>query len=93
MGLQYYTNDNIIISYTELEKFSQAYARASSLSYAAGIADFDSVNNFDKSEVTDEGKVSGTGNGNGSNLEQSRLAIADAKASIDKIVAMLQKEA
>ena len=34
--------------YTQVENFQNAISRASSLSYAAGIADFDSVNNFDK---------------------------------------------
>jgi hypothetical protein len=47
----------------------------------------DSVNNFPKEDVTDEGKASTT-----SNLEQSRQAIIDAKSSIDKLVTMLQKE-
>ena len=67
----------------EFENFSQALSKASSLSYAAGIADFDSVNNFAKEDVDNT-------NAN-SNLEQSREAISQAKGHLDKIVAMLQK--
>jgi hypothetical protein len=57
-------------------------AKASSLSYAAGVADFDSVNNFNK-----EDQVTNSN----SNLEQSRLAIKEAKSSLDKIVGFLRK--
>ena len=78
--LFYYT---ILYYLIEFENFSQALSRASSLSYAAGIADFDSVNNFAKEDVDNT-------NAN-SNLEQSREAISQAKGHLDKIVAMLQK--
>jgi len=36
--------------YSEVESFSRAISRASSLSYAAGMADLNSVNNFAKDE-------------------------------------------
>lgn len=70
---------------TELENFSQSYSKASSLSYAAGTADFDSVNNFSKDAINDT-------NSN-SNLEQAKEAITQAKGNLDTIVGMLQKAA
>jgi hypothetical protein len=70
----------------ELEAFSQAYARASSLSYTAGVADLDSVNNFSKEEADD-----GSSNDVNSNLNQAKDAISQAKASLDVLVALLQK--
>jgi hypothetical protein len=76
------------IFHPELESFSQAYSRASSLSYAAGIADFDSVNNFSKEDAADKGEADDTS----SNLNQSKVAIQQAKASLDVIVTLLQKE-
>ena len=70
--------------YTQVEIFQNAISRASSLSYAAGIADFDSVNNFEKdSQNTLE---------ENSNLEQARKAIGEAKSSIDLIVQYLTLE-
>ena len=70
--------------YTQVENFQSAIARASSLSYAAGIADFDSVNNFEK-----DSKDVGAEN---SNLEQARKAIGETKGSIDLIVKFLSLE-
>jgi hypothetical protein len=55
------------------------------LSYTAGVADFDAVNNFAKEEA-DNINVD-------SNLEQAKEAISQAKSSLDGIVRMLQKEA
>jgi hypothetical protein len=72
---------------TELEKFSQAYSKASSLSYTAGVADFDSVNNFSKDQASE-----GARNGD-SNLSQAKEAINEAKGSLDRIVSILQKAA
>lgn len=69
-----------------LENFSQAYSRASSLSYTAGVADFDSVNNFSKEEA-DSGKAEEAN----SNLNQAKDAIRQAKMSLDAIVSLLQK--
>ena len=71
--------------YTQVENFQNAISRASSLSYAAGIADLDSVNNFDKKDsqnILEEN----------SNLEQARKAIEEAKSSIDLIVQYLTLE-
>ena len=67
----------------EVENFSQCLAKASSLSYAAGTADFDSINNFEKSSSAS------TSRNEGSNLEQSRRAIQEAKVSLDRIIALL----
>lgn len=69
-----------------LEDFSQAYSRASSLSYTAGVADFDSVNNFSKEEAD-----SGSSEDANSNLNQAKDAIGQAKSSLDVIVGLLQK--
>jgi hypothetical protein len=54
------------------------------LSYTAGVADFDSVNNFAK-EDSDIVNVN-------SNLEQAKEAITQAKTHLDTIVGLLQKE-
>lgn len=68
--------------YAQVENFQIAISRASSLSYAAGTADFDSMNNFDK-------ESKGSPSQENSNLEQSRKAIGEAKISIDQIVSFL----
>jgi hypothetical protein len=66
-----------------LELLSQSLSRASSLSYMAGTADLDSMNNFDKSKASqDQRNVD-------SNLEQSRRAIQDAKSSLDRILDLM----
>lgn len=72
--------------YTQVENFQNAISRASSLSYAAGIADFDSVNNFEKDSKKEDGLEEN------SNLEQARKAIGEAKVSIDLIVQYLTLE-
>ena len=64
---------------SEAEAFSQSLAKATSLSYTAGVADFDSVNNFEKGK--ESGKVS--------NLDDTKTAIGEAKASLDIIVKLL----
>lgn len=84
-GLDFIDPDDLEIYVNELENFSQSYSKASSLSYAAGTADFDSVNNFSKDAINDT-------NSN-SNLEQAKEAIAQAKGNLDTIVGMLQKAA
>lgn len=71
----------------ELEQFSQSYSKAASLSYAAGIADFDSVNNFSKDDVAAVGEEDGN-----SNLVQTKKAIVEAKQSLGSIIVMLQRE-
>ena len=58
-------------------------SKARSLSYTAGVADLDSVNNFSKA---DSDKIT-----ENSNLEQTRAAIGEAKSNLDRMVAMLQK--
>lgn len=71
--------ENLEEYFNEVETFSIALSRASSCSYVAGVADFDSVNNFaqDKSDEIQE---------EGSNMQQARVAIIDAKNSLDKIL-------
>ncbi|KAK1744751.1 hypothetical protein QTG54_004042 [Skeletonema marinoi] len=62
--------DNLDDYFSAVETFSQEMAKANSLSYTAGTADFDSVNNFAKGEASvNEGD---------SNLEQARRAIEEA---------------
>lgn len=67
--------------YAEAELFSQALARASSLSYTAGMSDFDSINTFEKDK-----EVSSADD---SSLEQARRAISDARTSLDKCLSIL----
>jgi len=69
----------------ELEAFSQAYSKATSLSYTAGIADLDSVNNFSKDDA-DESKRD-----DDSNLQQTKKAIREAKSNLDAVILLLQK--
>ena len=64
----------------EMELFQQSMSKAASLSYTAGTADFDSVNNFNKGEQNQK---------EDSNLEQARRAIVEAKTSLDRIVSLL----
>jgi hypothetical protein len=64
----------------ESESLSQSLAKAASLSYTAGTADFDSMNNFAKGD---------TDRKSDSNLEQAKRAIQDAKGSLDRIVAVI----
>jgi hypothetical protein len=77
------TNQFLPDSLLESEAFSQAISKARSLSYTAGVADFDSVNNFSKADSDNINE--------NSNLEQTRAAIGEAKSNLDRIVAMLQK--
>lgn len=63
-----------------VEIFSLSLSRASTLSYAAGTADFDSMNNFAKGDEN---------NGAGSNLEAARQAIEEANDSLKKAVTFL----
>jgi hypothetical protein len=84
IGFDFVGPDDLEDYVSELEKFSQAYSKASYLSYAAGIADFDSVNNFSKDDAKQER------NGN-SNLAQTKEAIAEAMACLDRLVVMLER--
>lgn len=66
--------DNLDEYFSAVETFSQEMAKANSLSYTAGTADFDSVNNFAKGEANvNEGD---------SNLEQARRAIEEANRAL-----------
>ena len=66
--------DNLDDYFSAVETFSQEMAKANSLSYTAGTADFDSVNNFAKGEANvNEGD---------SNLEQARRAIEEANKAL-----------
>jgi len=71
--------DSLDDYFSAVELFSQSISRATSLSYTAGTADFDSMNNFQKGEE----------NGDGSNLEQAREAIEEANVSLKKAVLLL----
>lgn len=87
VSFRFFSTPTVLIFFgTALENFSQAYSRASSLSYTAGVADFDSVNNFSKEEA-DSGKAEEAN----SNLNQAKDAIRQAKMSLDAIVSLLQK--
>lgn len=66
--------------FASVESFSQALSRATSSAYTAGVSDFDSVNNFAKTDS----KL----NGDGSNLEQARKAIEEANACLKKAVSL-----
>lgn len=87
-GLDFLNDVDDLENYmNELEAFAQAYSRATSLSYAAGIADVGAVNNFSKEDaengIADEDLSS--------NLNQAKSAIKDAKKSLDAIVILLEK--
>jgi len=83
-GIDFIDPDDLGDYISELESFSQAYSKASSLSYTAGVADFDAVNNFSK----DEAKEARNEN---SNLEQTKRAIEECKVYLDRIVSMIQR--
>ena len=68
------------LSITAVESFSQALSRATSLSYTAGVSDFDSVNNFAKDDTNLK---------DGSNLEQARKAIEEANEALKRAVGLL----
>lgn len=67
----------------EFELFSQAYSKATSLSYTAGVADLDSVNNFSKDDVDEQNRD------DDSNLQQTQEAIQEAKGNLDRIILLL----
>jgi hypothetical protein len=69
--------------HAEMELFSQNLSKAISLSYVAGTADFDAVNNYAK----DERRVAAANSS--SNLEQARLSIVEAKRNLDELVGIL----
>lgn len=71
--------ENLDEYFSAVESFSQELARATSLSYTAGVSDFDSINNFAK-----EDKIL---NEDGTNLEQARRAIDEANSHLKKALA------
>lgn len=79
-------DDSLDEYFSAVESFSQSLSRATSLSYTAGMADFDSVNNFAKDESDIGGGRSGSGE---SNLEQARRAIVDANDSLKKALSLI----
>ena len=89
--------DSLDEYFSAVESFSQSLSRATSLSYTAGMADFDSVNTFAKKESYDTGKEVGTGSGvvvvesneSNSNLEQARKAIVEANESLKKALTFI----
>lgn len=80
-----FINTNIYFKCKEFEAFSISYSKATSLSYTAGVADLDSVNNFSKDEVNEVNRDED------SNLQQTKSAITDAKMNLDCIIKLLQK--
>lgn len=66
---------------TEIELIDQTLAKARSLSYTAGVADFNSVNNFEKDQV--QAVLAGN-----SNLEQTRLAVTEIVKGLQRIESM-----
>mmetsp|Transcript_14046 Transcript_14046/g.30508 ORF Transcript_14046/g.30508 Transcript_14046/m.30508 type:complete len:266 (+) Transcript_14046:388-1185(+) len=71
--------------YSNVEAFSQAIARAATLSYTAGMSDMDSINTFAKG---DEAAL-----GDSASLEQARKAIVEAKDAMDKAIEILMSTA
>jgi hypothetical protein len=80
-ALEYINVDYLDDYVTEMEAFSQSISKAASLSYTSGIADFDSVNDFAKGDFKPK---------EDSNLEQARRAIVQAKASLDKMIIIME---
>lgn len=85
LGLEYVDSDFLDDYVSEYEQFSQSYSKASSLSYTAGVADFDSVNNFGKDAVGDDNR------NQNSNLQQTKGAIQEAERNLNQIIAILLK--
>lgn len=84
-GLDFVDPDFLDDYVSELEAFSQAYSRATSLSYTAGVADLDSVNNFSKDDAGESNRK------NNSNLQQTKEAIVEAKSNLDGVISLIQK--
>jgi len=89
--IEYYVDiDKLEDYYTEADLFSQAMSKATASSYAAGIADFDSFNNFAKDEALSSEELDKDGD---SNLAQTKRAVIEANSSLKKILAILQEGA
>jgi len=76
--------DSLDDYFTAVDSFSQAISRAKSLSYTAGMADFDSVNNFERGNESASGESS--------NLEQARKAIDEANSYLRTIVSLFSSD-
>jgi hypothetical protein len=72
--------DDLELYFTQVENFQRAISRASTATYAAGVADFDSIVNFEK------GNPKG---GSDSNLNQAKSAIQEASHNLEEIVSLL----
>eukprot|EP00536_Pseudo-nitzschia_multiseries_P001019 jgi/Psemu1/294249/fgenesh1_pm.13_\ len=84
-GLKFVDPDFFDDYVSELESFSQAYSKATSLSYTAGVADLDSVNNFSKDDADESNRDVN------SNLQQTKEAIKEAKRNLDVVIILLEK--
>lgn len=65
------------------ENLQQALSKADSLSYAAGVADFSAVNNFDKESIN-------TVLESNNQLAEAKRTIADAVKYLDQILSILE---
>ena len=70
-----------------VEQLLQVLSKAKSLSYTAGVADFDSVNTFAKGSDADI--LNGSGN---SNLDQTKRAVGEARALLENILSLIANE-
>lgn len=74
--------DNADVYVQTIEDVQQCLSRAASLSYTAGVADFNSVNNFKEEDIS---RVLSSD----SNLEQARVAIQLTVKGLNEILALL----
>lgn len=74
--------DNLETFVQASEALQQALAKADSLSYAAGVADLGSLNNFDKADID---KVLASN----SNLEEAKSCIQDAVDNLNQILSII----
>lgn len=75
--------DNLDDFVVEIERIEQLLSKARSLAYTAGVADFNSVNNFEKDQT--QAVLA-----NNSNLEQSRQSIQQIVDGLKKIETFLE---
>lgn len=75
--------DSLEDYYMAVEQYSQSMSSAISLSYMAGTADFDSVNNFDKTQQDSSTARADT------SLDKARISILEAKRSLEVVVKLL----
>jgi hypothetical protein len=75
--------DSLEDYYMAVEQYSQSMSSVISLSYMAGTADFDSVNNFDKTQQDSSTARADT------SLDKARISILEAKRSLEVVVKLL----